>query len=184
MSESVTTPVSPLCGNGAWVRVGKQRNVVRPKLRRGRPAPANTSPRWQSSEGFAGSLVAAAGPVVKPDGGSGVEHAQAWLFGLVAIVALGWLAWVVSRFGGDEEEGARAVRDGKRRHAIASRMPRPDIGARHQRRKGPREFWSAGRGSPPNRRQAAAGARPLGPDDDDEFLRRLAEQLRRRREGR
>lgn len=149
--------------------------------RRRRSAASSDWPSSRASSVLAGTFLAGSAPLGQP-GDAASDHPVKWLIGLLAVAALGWLGWVVSGFGRDTVIDLGAPGGGD-----AHRLAQPDRVRKASRRSGrsvdrrARQIPAGPRGSFGPAGTRGASSEPVGPEDDEHFMRQLSEQLERRR---
>ena len=146
---------------------------------------ADASPNWPGSRAssvLAGTFLAGSGPLAQP-GDAASDHPVKWLIGLLAVLTLGWLGWVVSGFGRDTARDPAAPwnsGDARRLAQSDGRREAPRRSGRSVDRQVRRiEAGPLGSFGPAGTR--GASSEPVGPEDDERFMRQLSEQLERRR---
>lgn len=146
------------------------------------PAAGRVWPGSRSSSLLAGVLVAASDPLSQPSRPES-DHPVKWLIGLLAILALGWLGWLMSRFGRDTATEAGTLGD------VGSTHTRAHLGRFHGAPQpadgtvgGQRQRFRA-RSSETIRATGTQGSslEPVGPEDDQRFMRQVSEQLEHER---
>ena len=162
---------------------GEIMNTIGPTATRRRRAVASPNlPSSRASSVLAGTFLAGSGPLGQP-GGAASDHPVRWLIGLLAVVALGWLCWVVSGFGRDAAMDPGTPGDGGDAHRLAQSDRLRDASRRSGRSVGrqARQISAGPRGSFGPAGTRGASSEPVGPEDDERFMRQLGEQLERRR---
>lgn len=145
-----------------------------------------TWPRERSSSVLLGTFLASSGPVSQTSALTG-DHPIKYVIGLAAVGLFGWLGWVMSRFGRDTaadpgvtgDVGDMFMPPWPEPGPEVAQRPAPRAGAGPRRRLGraaAREVFAPARPAKPPVR-----SRPLGPEDDERFMRHLNEQLARDR---
>ena len=140
---------------------------------------------YRSYTALAGAFLAAPGSMTQTGAVSG-DHPVKYLIGLVAVGLFGWLGWVISRFGRDAatDRDASGEPGGTQQRAQLERLHEPSASA------GPGKDRRGAQSRARSRAPAGGGgargsaSRPVGPEDDECFMRQLSEELRRQRAAR